>query len=80
MGNGYALHDSPSFEWVTTLFDLKWSQDGSKLAFVDISYEKIDDCHYNGYLVVIDLKTRDKRHLKFQMVKMYVSSLNHSTY
>ena len=44
--------------------DLRWSPDGAKLAFVDRCLRRINDCHYNGYLCVIDLKTQERRAFK----------------
>lgn len=61
---GTVLHESRSFEWFESIRDLAWASDGTKLAFIDLAYEKIDDCHYNGYLVVIDLRTMEKRAFK----------------
>lgn len=64
-GSSFALYDSgPAFPWYPNLMDLRWMQDGTKLVFVDHGYEKVDDCHFNGYAVIIDLRTRERKAFK----------------
>ncbi len=63
-GENYTLYDSPLNGWHFKPSDLRWSNNGMKLAFIDHAYEKIDDCSYKGYLVVIDLKTNEKKAFK----------------
>ena len=60
-GNVNPVHSSRFFEWFMPLSDLRWSPDGTRLAFIDHAYERIDDCNYYPYLVVVRPGTNEKR-------------------
>jgi Tol biopolymer transport system component/flagellar hook assembly protein FlgD/fibronectin type 3 domain-containing protein len=61
------LHDAwhyPGNNWQENITDLRWSRDGKKLAVYDAAYEEVQDCDYNGHLVVIDLGSGQKSAFK----------------
>jgi subtilase family serine protease/Tol biopolymer transport system component/flagellar hook assembly protein FlgD/fibronectin type 3 domain-containing protein len=59
-GQSEPLHEVLPAEG-TVLVDLRWSPDGTKLAFVDRGYERINECLTKAHLVIVDPKTREKQ-------------------
>jgi len=64
-GNWYVVHESArQYYWAGNIGDLRWSRDGTRLAFVDRTFKKVDRCHYEGHLVVIDPAAMEKKAFK----------------
>jgi subtilase family serine protease/Tol biopolymer transport system component/flagellar hook assembly protein FlgD/fibronectin type 3 domain-containing protein len=42
-------------------WDLAYSADGQKIAFFDQAYEELNECDYNGYVVIIDKDSLKKQ-------------------
>ncbi|MGD9161216.1 MAG: CARDB domain-containing protein, partial [Desulfobacteraceae bacterium] len=62
-GDCEIVHESPRVGYVDgypSINDLRWSDEGSKLAFIDWAYEDLGSCYYNAYLVVFDRSTDQK--------------------
>lgn len=64
-GNSQVLHESPAVsEWFESIRDLRWSHDGTKLAFIDDTYKETAECYYEAFLIVIDVASMEKKAFK----------------
>jgi len=64
-GNCTVLHESSSatVEQMEhpVVDELRWSRNGDKIAFVDYGYTEANPGNFNAYVVVIDLRTMEKK-------------------